>query len=180
MMSSLTKPVLFLDFDRTLFDTERFYEWLGEDRYAQILALISGRREAPDYASFLYPETLEFLRVMRPRYRVVLLSYSVNLLLQRRKVRESGVASLCDDVLIVQKDKGSAATEYLSRFAPSAWRHVFVDDEQGNISDVKSAHPQFLVIQIGDRKERVLNPIHTPPDMHVADLKALQAVLIPE
>lgn len=179
MMSSLSKPVLFLDFDRTLFDTEGFYAWLGEDRYAQTLALLSGRRAPPDFSTFLFPETLDFLRTMRAHYRLVLLSYSVNTVMQRRKVRDSGVAPLFDDILIVQCDKGAAATEYLSRFAPTAWRHVFVDDEPGNISDMKSAHPDFLVIQIGAREGDTEHPALTPPDKHVEDLKALLPFITP-
>lgn len=176
---ALFKPVLFLDFDRTLFDTDRFYEWLGEDRYGRILELIADRTLSPDYASYLYPDTLSSLAILRKTHRLVLLTYTVNVLLQRRKVRGSGIAALVDDVIISSRGKGIEAKEYLARIGDSGWEHAFVDDAPENIVDMKRVNPDMRVIRIA----RVPLPsekgaeCRSYEDHVVANLKELEVTL---
>jgi FMN phosphatase YigB (HAD superfamily) len=179
------KPVLFLDFDRTLFDTDQFYDWLGEDRFERILALTGGHIDPPDFAAYLYPDTMHFLKNIRKTYRVVILTYALNTLLQRKKLRGSGIIPFCDDVLIAQggegemTGKGEIAKDYLARVGDSGWEHVFVDDAPMNIDEVKRANPDMRCIRI-DRaplKKGLLHDAHMKPDAIVTNLTELEALL---
>lgn len=179
------KPVLFLDFDRTLFDTDLFYEWLGPNRFERILALTGGVIDPPDYAAFLYPDSVHFLRQVRKTHRVVILTYAVNTLLQRKKIRGSGVAVLVDDVLITSggeknhTGKGEQAKEYLARIPDSGWEHAFVDDSSANIDEVKRVNPDIRCIRI-DRTPLATNFTTgelSPPDFVVANLIELKKII---
>ena len=149
------KPVLFLDFDHTLFDTEQFYAWLGEDRFEKILGITSGKVDPPNFASYLYADTLPFLNTARKTHRLVLLTYSVNQMLQRRKVRDSGIVPLLDDVIISHRNKGLEAKEYITRIGDPGWEHGFVDDAPQNISDMKTENPDIRTFRI---ERRILPP----------------------
>ena len=113
------KPIVFLDFDRTIFDTDQLYAWIGPNRFERILALTSGEIAPPDFASYLYPDTVNFLKRVRLTHRIVILTYAVNVVLQRKKLRGSGIIPLVDDVIITQGStdnltgKGEEASKYL-------------------------------------------------------------------
>ncbi|MEK7118495.1 MAG: hypothetical protein AAB869_02685, partial [Patescibacteria group bacterium] len=74
MSDAPTKPILFLDFDQTLFDTEQLRAWLGNDIEARIQAIEQGELELPDMTAMLYDDTLFFLNAARTSYRPVLLT----------------------------------------------------------------------------------------------------------
>ena len=178
------KPVLFLDFDRTLFDTDQFYDWMGPNRFERILELMGGHIEQPDYASYLYPDALSFLKKVRKSHRIVILSFALNLILQRKKLRGSGILPLVDDVIISEgKDgttgKGGAAKEYLARIGDPGWEHVFVDDLPDNINEVKTMNPDIRCIRI-DRKpmtQGMLQGDMLQPDAVVKNLTELENIL---
>ena len=86
------KPILFLDFDRTLFDTTQLLEWLGVDVDKRIGELVEGKIEDPDFASMLYPDTLDFLREARRMYRLVLLTYSITPPFQQKKILKTQIS----------------------------------------------------------------------------------------
>ncbi len=173
------KPVLFLDFDHTLFDTEQFYEWLGVDRFEKILGITSGKVTPPDFASYLYPDTLPFLNSARKTHRLVLLTYSINQMLQRRKVRDSGIVPLLDDVIISHRNKGLEAKEYIVRIGDPGWEHGFVDDAPLNISDMKAENPDirtFRIDRLGQLPESFEGVVHQA-DVVVKDLDEVLALL---
>ena len=178
------KPVLFLDFDRTLFDTDQLYVWLGEDRFSRILALTGGHILPPDFASYLYPDSIEFLTRMRQTYRIVILTYALNTILQRKKIRGSGILPYCDDVLIVAggegilSGKGEAARAYLKRVGDSGWEHTFVDDLPENIDEVKRINPHIRCVRI-DRvpSKDGVHTEHLKPDMVATSLSELASLL---
>ena len=186
------KPLLFLDFDHTLFDTELFYEWLGEDRFEKILGIISGKIDPPDFSSYLYPDTLSFLNTARKTHRLVLLTYSVNQMLQRRKVRDSGIVPLLDDVIISHRNKGLEAKEYITRIGDSGLSACracgavaggecgFVDDAPLNISDMKAENPDIRTFRI-ERKPRLEESFVGAPieaDIVVRDLNEVLVHLL--
>lgn len=179
------KPVLFLDFDRTLFDTDQFYDWLGPDRFQRILAITGGTLTPPDFSEYLYDDTLPFLKRMSKTHRVVLLTYAVNTVLQRKKIRGSGILPYLDDVIITQGEvgdktgKGTAAAEYLDRIGDPGWEHAFVDDAPENIDEVKRVNPEIRCIRI-DRVPLAQGILHEgmiEPDHVVANLKELESLL---
>ncbi len=176
------KPVLFLDFDRTLFDTDQFYAWLGEDRFGRILGLMGGSIEAPDFSVYLYPDTLAFLKTARKTHRLVLLTYAINTMLQRRKVRDSGIIPLLDDVIISSRDKGIEAKEYLARIGDPGWEHAFIDDAPKNISEMKAVNPDIITLRI-ERVPLSADAFHGlihEPDVVVKDLNEVLQHLLKE
>lgn len=179
------KPVLFLDFDRILFDTDQLYAWLGEDRFARILGLTSGTIDPPDFATYLYPDTVDFLKKARVTHRIVLATIAVNTILQRKKIRGSGIIPLLDDVIMTSGDasgstgKGIALRDYLVRIGDPGWEHTFVDDAGENIDEVKRMNPEIRCVRI-DRDPRValmLHDGHLAPDYVVSNLKELHEIL---
>ncbi len=172
------KPILFLDFDRTLFDTDRFYDWLGVDRYSRILDLLAGTIAAPDFSLMIYPDTVPFLEEVKKTHRLVLLTYTVNTTLQRRKIRGSKLVPFFDDIIMTKESKGIAVKNYLIRTEHSEKGHTFVDDTPKNIDDMKMENPEIRTVRI----ERVLLTAqelihHTEPDLLVSSLSAILPLL---
>lgn len=186
------KPVLFLDFDRTLFDTDQFYDWLGEERFSRILDLSAGRIEAPDFRTMVYTDAVQFLQKAKEAYRIVLLTFAVNTALQRRKVRGSGLVPFFSDVIIINGSKGHEAKNYLARIDGGGWsvcpdcagrvggEHTFVDDSPENLDDMKRCNPEVRTVRI-DRTplSREVFVHVAEPDLIVPSLFALSTLLFP-
>jgi FMN phosphatase YigB (HAD superfamily) len=122
------KPVLFLDFDRTLFDTDKFYEWLGDERFSRLLDLTAGKIASPDFSEMVYADTIPFLNRAKETHRLVLLTFAMNTALQRRKIRGSNLVSYFDDIIMTQGAKGEEVKNYLERMGDTGWEHAFIDD----------------------------------------------------
>lgn len=178
------KPILFLDFDRTLFDTDRFYEWLGPNRFDRLLEITGGVGVLPDFQTYLYADTIDFLRKSTHTHTLVLLTYAVNTILQEKKVRESGILSFFEDVLMTsgegdQTGKGVFARDYIARRGASGWEHLFVDDAPQNIDEVKRMNPPVRCVRI-DRLPFAQGMLHDgllAPDTIVTDLLELEQIL---
>lgn len=178
----MLKPILFLDFDRTLFDTEQLYACLGEATESRIRAFIEGTINTPNLASMLYPDTLPFLEQARDTHRLVLLTYTLSPALQEKKIRESGVISYLNDIIMTHGEgggsgKGVGAQTYL-RTSERADGHMFVDDALENISEVKTVNPQVRCVRILRVRstETTLTTGLLPPDDVVANLPELFAL----
>ncbi len=179
------KPMLFLDFDRTLFDTDKFYEWIGEDSVERILKLTSGAITPPDFSLFLYADSVEFLRWARTEHQLVLLTYTINTTLQKKKIWGSGIVSLVDEVIMVSggdvglSGKGAAVKNYLLHINKLGLEHIFIDDSPQNIDEVKRMNPKIRCIRI----DRVANAHGMPygallsPDYIVHDLNEFKDIL---
>lgn len=142
------KPILFVDFDRTLFDTEQFIRWLGEDIEERFIALENGTLPPPDFASMLYPDAIPFLEEARKKYTIVILTYATSHAMQERKVTESGIRAFVDDVIITEGNKGEEAKNYLALHDSGPSMHAFVDDKESNIEDMNAVNPSvqcFLI-----------------------------------
>jgi FMN phosphatase YigB (HAD superfamily) len=151
------KPYLFLDFDRTLFDTELFYNWLGEDVDTRITALLIGTTTPPDWKTMLYPETIEFLQTAKKDFHLVVLTFSTVQKLQEMKLRDSGVLALVDDVIITDGDKGAAAKSYIDKKGIRLRANVFVDDKEGMLREMHTRNPEVRLFLIErNRVERTL------------------------
>ena len=139
MEKPFSKPILFLDFDYTLFDTKQLRAWLGDNIASRIQAISLGTLELPDVASMLYHDTLSFLKRARKTHQLVLLTCAINPAYQEKKIYRSGVAPYLDDMLIPESTKeasgkGAVAKEYLRRKDSASTGHFFVDDLPENIS----------------------------------------------
>ena len=180
----MQKPIIFLDFDRTLFDTEQFYDWLGDSVDSRIRDLVLGTITPPDFASMLYPDTLSFLQRTQGTHRLVLLTHIANPALQEKKIHESGISPYMDDVLIVTGEhadiaKGRAAKEYLSKSSDLITGHIFVDDNPENISQMKALNPSMTCVRIDRLKPLADALVLTPnaPDAVVTNLAELLLLL---
>jgi len=164
----MQKPVIFLDFDRTLFDTAQFYDWLGHDVETALEALVEGRVEEPNFASMLYSDTLSFLERARHTHQLVLLTYTMNTPLQKKKINGSGVTPYFDHVIMThgtregESGKGLGAKDYLATHH-STGQNIFIDDVLANITEVKRMNPEIRCVRI-DRtlSEGVGTDRHTP------------------
>ena len=193
---AMEKPVLFLDFDRTLFDTTQLRAWLGADIESRINAVVLGTLELPRLASMLYPDTLPFLVQARKTHRLVLLTCTSTRIFQEKKVYSSGIAPHLDDILITESKegnsgKGLAAKEYLYGEGGAGSGHFFVDDLLENISEVKTENPPVTCIQIEraspvpngtfgrvlPREDSLFTPGLLPPDGKVTNLEELFMLL---
>ena len=179
------KPVMFLDFDRTLFDTDKFYEWIGGDSVERILKLTSGAITPPDFSLFLYADSIQFLRWVRATHQLVLLTYTVNTTLQKKKIDGSGIVPLLDEVIMVSggeeglSGKGVAAKNYLLHINKPEWEHIFIDDSPQNIDEVKQINPKIRCIRI-DRvahTDEILYATLFPPNDVVHGLNELKDIL---
>ena len=179
-----TKPILFIDFDRTLFDTEKFYTWLGEDVYKRIDDIVEGKLPPPHFNTMVYADVEEFLAFAHAKYHLVLLTflkveYSSNpVLMQQLKINGSGVAKHFDDIIITTKDKAVRAKEYLLTHGNGETQTLFVDDELANISRMKEENPEascYLMRRFV--RESGTEGIRFAPDFVVKDLVELKKQL---
>ena len=178
---TITKPICFVDFDRTLFDTEKFYTWLGEDIYKRIDDIVEGKLPPPHFNTMVYADAKGFLDFARTKYHLVLLTflkveYSSNpVLMQQLKINGSGLAEHFDDIIITTKDKALRAKEYLLTHGQNGKLHVFVDDELNNISRMKEENPEVVcyLMRRFTRAETNSEGISFAPDFVVKDLLEL-------
>lgn len=179
------KPYIFLDFDRTLFDTDKFYEWIGDNRVERLAQLTSGRISAPDFSQFLYGDTEEFLQLIRGTHKLILLTYTINIVLQEMKIQGSGIIKYFDEVIMVSGEdgglsgKGTATHELLLHLNEPGWEHVFIDDSPKNIDEVKRMNPEISCIRI-DRVTHAQGMLHgelLTPDHIIRNLKELDGIL---
>lgn len=151
------KPILFLDFDRTLFDTERYYLWLGEPRRERNQALIDGILELPDFSQFLFSDTIDFLSDVHQTHDVIILSF-VKLeyspqqpTLQLKKIRGAGVLPYVDDIVVTIGNKGEEAARYLREHKREGESFVFIDDEPAHLKEMRTVNTKAVCIYL-DRK----------------------------
>ncbi len=183
-----TKPILFLDFDRTLFDTERYYDWLGEPRRERNQALIDGTLPYPDFSQFLFPDADTFLIALVEKFHVVILSFvkldysPKQTLVQSKKITGSGIANKVEDVIVTTKSKGEEAKHYLHQHGLLGKPFFFVDDELSHLANMKALNNESLCIYL-DRKEKssgipIANGMDEFTPEHVAhDLAGVMQIL---
>lgn len=142
------KPILFIDFDRTLFDTNQFADWLGEDAEARLTAITKGELTPPDFSTMLYADAIVFLSAVRKNYTLVILTFASLRKVQQLKVEGSGLMGYVDTVIITEGDKGEEVKNYLLEHKLEGVGHAFVDDKESNIVRMHAANPSvqcFLI-----------------------------------
>jgi len=152
------KPYLFLDFDRTLFDTEQYYRWLGEPRKQRNQELIDGTRPLPDFSQFLFPDAVTFLESVKEKFTLVVLSF-VQLdyspdqtTLQRKKIAGTNIEKYFAEIIVTTNRKGKEGMDYLVQNGDVTRPCYFIDDPL-HLSDMKTHVPSTVCILI-DRVEQ--------------------------
>ncbi len=135
---------LFLDFDRTLFDTEQFYNSL---ELAYIEGIVTGEIGA-DFSKFLYPDVQSFIwNVQAAGYTCHLVTFG------RRSVQEckfklSGLEPYFDQMFYVEQgSKADVIKNYLDS-GVSCEKVVFIDDTIEHLEVFSAAIPHGQAIRI--------------------------------
>jgi len=139
--------ILVLDFDRTLFDTDAFYERIRVRGIEHLLGTLASLRSVA-VASLIYPEVVPFLHAHA--FEAVHIVTSVkgvygrwDARVQREKIRRSGVSTLVDSVVVVENDKVPAITALVGD-TPA----VFIDDLPQHLAAVRVALPNVTCVHI--------------------------------
>lgn len=140
------KPVLFLDFDFTLFDGARFWASFGEAPEIALRALLEKKIPSPDYSVFLYSDTVDFLQRVREKFMLVILTFETFTDFQTEKIRGSGVTALVDDVVITGGMKSVAAKEWLVAHHIPSSNAAFLDDRLEHIVDMRMHIPEIFSV----------------------------------
>jgi hypothetical protein len=154
------KPVLFLDFDRTLFDLNRFMSYLGyrhEEHVAKFKEFLASDPTL-DISGYLYPDTVPFLVEARKTHTIVLLSRGRSYPeYQRKKILGSRVAEYLDDIIITPNDnKGLFAIPFLPAYSTGDTvpkGYAFIDDNIAALSSMAEIAPYVERIYIDRRKK---------------------------
>jgi FMN phosphatase YigB (HAD superfamily) len=147
------KPLLFLDMDRTMFDTDQLYRFWNIDperRASYIHDTVTGAIPEPDWATMVYPEVKSFLERAREKYHLVLLTRTLDIDFQKMKFQRSGLSKYFDGSLFTTAlcAKGDLARRYIERYKGDQSKAAFVDDEPMNIDDVKRALPGIFAMHV--------------------------------
>jgi hypothetical protein len=160
------KPVIFLDFDRTLFDLDKFVrEYLGyrhEEHTEKFKAFLASDPTA-DISGYLYGDTIPFLKKARETHTLVLLSRGrVFPEYQRKKILGSRIAEYIDDIIVTPNDdKGLFALPFLPPYstgddAPKGY--AFIDDNIDALRSMQVIAPYVERIYIDRRKKVTVLP----------------------
>jgi len=136
-----------LDFDRTLFDTERSYVRFEE---RGLVAGDPAAWEVLDSAEFLYPDTRQFLERTRGVHPMAVLTFAdtetygpANSVFQRTAV-ERAVGQYVDEIVCTEDPDKS---KHVSLFR-SGEPVVFLDDTPAMLECVAAAHPHVLCVHV--------------------------------
>lgn len=134
---------LFLDFDRTLFDTEAFYNSL---ELTYIEGIIAGNLGA-DFSRFIYPEVSGFMcNTKKSGWLCHLVTFGRKSV-QECKVKLSGLESFFDQKFYVEQgSKATVMKNYLDS-AVSCEKVVFVDDHEQYLRDFIGAIPHGRAVR---------------------------------
>ena len=144
----------FLDFDRTIFDTDAMYQIMRN----QLPESSIGSTESLDVIdahSLLFPDALEFFSNHYPAEIFIVSScagttadWDMNF--QKEKINLSGVKKYVNEILVVEGSKVQAIKKKLK----SGEGAVFVDDFDKHLNDVHESLSDIKVVQI-DRLGKV-------------------------
>lgn len=136
---------LLLDFDRTLFNTELFYNSIE-------LQYIAGMQRFPngfDFRKFLYDDSVIFLTKARSLgWKLILLTYGQREV-QEYKVHASGIDEYFDQLFYVENGtKVDAILPIFQNVLANNTRIVFIDDTTRHLTDFKSTLPHSKVFRM--------------------------------
>lgn len=153
---------LYLDFDRTLFDTERFK--LSN----------SAEKEGFEYgelSNFLFSDVISFL-VEYTKNKPEIITFARDRKWQEEKVLSSGIGQYVQSIHIVEGVKGEFLALLLENI-PQSEPIWFVDDDPTQLLSVREHCPHVVCVQMARYAEpKIENIPH-----YVADLSELATLL---
>jgi len=133
---------IFLDFDRTLFDTDAMYREL-ERRVLSVRFLKNLFNLT--LSEFLYPDTVDFLKKNK-NHTLILITYG-NKKIQRAKVKRCSITDYFSEVIYTDELKGEPIKRILKEKKYTK-PIVFVDDTPYQLDSVSSLCPSVEVVRI--------------------------------
>lgn len=146
-----------LDFDRTLFDTDKFVQQLELDK-VDYTVLVPELLDNYTIADYLYDDVLPFLQSKNKEDVIFLTAlgstYGPRILeYQKAKIEQEPIISLVGKIVYVDSEKGPAAAKIAEQFLPGE-SVVFVDDLIEQCLSVQQAVPQarcFVMVRRSDK-----------------------------
>lgn len=135
---------LFLDFDRTLFDTELFYTSLE-------LKYVLGIQRFPkgvDFSKFIYPDVIPLLNLLKKLGFTICLVTFGERAVQEYKFQASGLVPYFKDMFYVEQGSKAAAIKRYLDSAVSCEKIIFVDDMVRHLEAFSQLIPSGIPIRI--------------------------------
>ncbi len=157
-MRNTDRPICFVDFDRTLFDTEALYRILRgmgdphESIAEKVQKIEDGIVPTPNMQELFFKDIHQFLKRMTLSHNLVLLTYSTTPRFQKMKIDAVDIAGFFSDIRITDQPKWTVMNEYIGNNNKKL--HMFIDDQEDNIRETLMHIPHmhcFLIDQIGNR-----------------------------
>lgn len=146
--TDVSRPTIYLDFDRTLCNTDQLYHLLGfragvtlsSEERVSLVELARKRSKDIDWPSLVYGDTFPTLRALHEHFRIVIVSFATIEDFQRMKIDASGVGSIVDAIFVVDGDKSKAILrDQEGRNVQSGG--YFLDDRLEHVHDVRTVLP---------------------------------------
>lgn len=140
----MSKKYLFLDFDRTLFDTERFYKVLEENQICSIL------EETADlnFKDLLYPDAEFFLKkCVSLNLNIFLLTYG-NRKIQEYKFKKTGISGYFTGEIYVEAGEKADFIKNLLSETVSRENIYFIDDTISHLEYFSKVYGEANPIRI--------------------------------
>lgn len=135
---------VFLDFGRTLFDTEAFYNYL-ELKYIKGTEAIS---DDTDFSNFLYPDVIRFIQnCQSENYLCYLVTFGERSI-QEGKVKLSGIEKYFDQLFYVEQGSKAIIIENYLKTTTSSEKVIFIDDTVNHWKDFTRLIPDGIAIRI--------------------------------
>jgi FMN phosphatase YigB (HAD superfamily) len=135
---------IFFDLDRTLFDTERFYNALEATHIAGVARTGFGH----DWSSFLYPDVTNFLEVGRHHgWKCHLVTYG-DRTIQEYKFKACGITHYFTELFYVEQGEKA---DFIKKYAKGTIlpeNIVFIDDCVGHLETFIKVLPAALPIRM--------------------------------
>ena len=140
-----------LDFDRTIFDTDRLYKELESTGNRDLAGTIESldKLNVPD---LIFADAIKFISMHNKLDIVVVTSCLGKTAVwdksyQEEKIKRSGIRDLVGVVDVVVGEKPKAVLKHIQTD-----RCVFVDDMEKHLLSVKKAIPEIICVQISRTK----------------------------
>jgi hypothetical protein len=134
-----------LDFDRTIFDTERLYEELSKVGARDIAGTVDSL-DLLDVPSLVFADAQRFL-ITHNKNNIVVLSSCTGEIdtwdheYQLEKIYRSGIKDLVSNIVVVTSEKSQLLVKY-----KGDEECVFVDDIMGHLLAVKKVVPEVICV----------------------------------
>lgn len=167
--------IFFLDFDRTLFDTEKFYNALE-----RALIVPEDVLSISDIKNFLYADSLPFLDERKVAGDSLILASRGTIIIQKTKAEQSGILAYLSDALYVEPgtSKGSAIQAYLAEHpVVEGEKAFFLDDTITELEEVQKQCPSVQSVRM--RRASARNAGQEAPHLtEVKNFSELKALLL--